>query len=446
MNIKFINHASVIFECEDVKILTDPWYCGSPFNNGWDLLVEKDIDINSLDFNYLWYSHEHPDHFSIADIKKISNDKRKNITILFQKAPDQKVKGFCENLGFKVMELENNKTYNIKDVEITCSPVGGFDSWLSLTFKGKTILNVNDCRIETTQELLNLKKQVGKIDVLMTQFGWANWIGNKNDKDAIQISKDMVYHKLDNQIDILNPEFIIPFASFSWFSHAENNHCNDDIITVQDFIDRYPDENIITMYIDDEWVVGEDKDCSDSIQKWTDAYSITKLPKHNSTSISMEKLQQSFLDMKQKIQKDNDWNSILALKKEGVLQASLIHITDLNKTISFDITRDTLIEVDIDYNIKKSQIYWSGSPDLHLSSDSLNYAMKFSWGRGTLTVNGRFQANYHTFYRFLRQTHIYYGNNIGKNYPDDITKEEIINPKCLVLETISKRKMYSSVV
>ena len=73
MKIKFINHASVIFDCGDVKILTDPWYSGSAFNNGWDLLAQNDTDINDLDFNYLWYSHEHPDHFSLVDLKKISD-------------------------------------------------------------------------------------------------------------------------------------------------------------------------------------------------------------------------------------------------------------------------------------------------------------------------------------------------------------------------------------
>jgi L-ascorbate metabolism protein UlaG (beta-lactamase superfamily) len=38
MNIKFINHASVMFDLGEVRILTDPWYQGLVFNDGWSLL------------------------------------------------------------------------------------------------------------------------------------------------------------------------------------------------------------------------------------------------------------------------------------------------------------------------------------------------------------------------------------------------------------------------
>ena len=67
--------------------------------------------------------------------------------------------------------------------------------------------------------------------------------------------------------------------------------------------------------------------------------------------------------------------------------------------------------------------------------------MRNAWGRGTLMINGRFQANYNSLYKFLRQTHIYYGNNIGKTFPKDIKEEEIINPKCFVFETIKDSKL-----
>lgn len=51
-------------------------------------------------------------------------------------------------------------------------------------------------------------------------------------------------------------------------------------------------------------------------------------------------------------------------------------------------------------------------------------------------INGRFQANYNTLHRFLRQTHVYYGNNIGKRFPQHISLDEIVDPKCFVFEMI----------
>ena len=426
MKIELINHASVIFKCGETKILTDPWYCESPFNNGWSLLVEKDIDINALDFNYLWYSHEHPDHFSIADIKKISEDRKKEITILFQKTPDQKVKGFCEKLGFKVKELEPMTSYELEDgVIITCGIEGGFDSWISVSHEGKTALNINDCRVEEEEELNEIKDLIGDVDVLLTQFSWANWVGNSGDENAIEISRGLVHYRVDNQIKFLNPDYIIPFASFTWFSHEENSFCNHNAITVKEFVDRYPNENMITLYLGDEWEVGNARDCSEAVATWMDVTRGDREPKHKSKTVPTQDLLDSFAHMKSKIQKDNDWQAILDLHESGDLEDCVVHLTDTDQKFLFNITGYTLTET-------------SKPWDIQMGSESFNYLMRHAWGRGTLMINGRFQANYKTLYRFLRQTHIYYGNNIGKTYPIDIKPEEIINPKCFVFETIGE--------
>lgn len=425
MKIQFINHASVIIKCGDVKILTDPWYCGSAFNNGWSLLVEPNIDINSLDFNYIWYSHEHPDHFSIEDIKKINEKRKKEITILFQKTPDQKVKSFCINLGFSVMELENFVRYKIGKAEVMCAPVGGFDSWLYVKFNNQSLLNINDCRLETEEEIKLLKKELGSIDVLMTQFSWANWIGNSGDVLTNKRAREMVWHRTDNQINILKPKFIIPFASFIWFSHEENYFCNDNGITVKEFSDKYDNKKVVVMYPEDEWRVGKDTDCSASISKWLKINLDKARPKYFAGRIEFDTLQKSFDYMKLKLKEKNDWNSILDLKKSGYLEECAIKLNDLGATFLFDITKDKLIETD-------------SCPDIKMGSESFNYLMRNTWGRGTLMVNGRFQANYDRLYKFLRQTHIYYGNNIGKTFPKEIKEEEIVNPKCFVFETVRK--------
>ena len=100
---------------------------------------------------------------------------------------------------------------------------------------------------------------------------------------------------------------------------------------------------------------------------------------------------------------------------------------DVGKNYVFDITKQELTETNKDY-------------DIATSSECFNYLMRNAWGRGTLMVNGRFQANYNTLYRFLRQTHVYYGNNIGKTFPKHISLDEIIDPKCFVFEMIQPEK------
>ena len=71
MKVKFLGHSSILIESGDSKVLCDPWYTGKVFNEGWGLLSTPKFTMGDLDFNYIWYSHEHPDHFSVPDIKSI---------------------------------------------------------------------------------------------------------------------------------------------------------------------------------------------------------------------------------------------------------------------------------------------------------------------------------------------------------------------------------------
>ena len=103
MKIKFIQHASIIIDCGKNKILCDPWFTGTAFNDGWKSIHDSEVNINDLDFNYIWFSHEHPDHFSVPDLKKL---KRKDIKILYQETIDNKVRDYCTNAGFEVIELK----------------------------------------------------------------------------------------------------------------------------------------------------------------------------------------------------------------------------------------------------------------------------------------------------------------------------------------------------
>ena len=109
--IKFINHASFIVKNKNFNLLIDPWFSGSSFDNGWDLISETKIDDEELkNITHIWFSHEHPDHFSVKDLKYIYN-LNKDIKILFQETLDKRVINFCKNLGFTVIEVKNYQKY-----------------------------------------------------------------------------------------------------------------------------------------------------------------------------------------------------------------------------------------------------------------------------------------------------------------------------------------------
>ena len=76
-NLEFVNHACFFYENLDFIFICDPWVEGTAFNDGWNLLdcstSNKEL-ISKLSKNkkdiYIWYSHEHSDHFFYFFLKR----------------------------------------------------------------------------------------------------------------------------------------------------------------------------------------------------------------------------------------------------------------------------------------------------------------------------------------------------------------------------------------
>ena len=98
--ITWVNHAGYILSYNNINVLVDPWINGTSFNNGWNLLTESFFPKNLIDnIDYLWISHEHPDHFSPGNLKLLNNER---IRVLFQKTNDKRVVNFLKK---KILKL-----------------------------------------------------------------------------------------------------------------------------------------------------------------------------------------------------------------------------------------------------------------------------------------------------------------------------------------------------
>ena len=63
MKLTLLNHASCIFEFDDVSILCDPWLDKIIFNEGWGLKWKVDFNFKIIsNCKYLWISNFHEDH------------------------------------------------------------------------------------------------------------------------------------------------------------------------------------------------------------------------------------------------------------------------------------------------------------------------------------------------------------------------------------------------
>tara|TARA_B100000315_G_C14548927_1_gene574706 strand:- start:85 stop:1371 length:1287 start_codon:yes stop_codon:yes gene_type:complete len=417
--IRFINHASILL---DEKILCDPWYSGSIFLNSWNLLYENNIDINSIIPQYIWFSHEHPDHFNPPDLLKIEEDKKP--TILFQKTDDKKVKSWCEHHGFKVKELEPYKRYNLKEGgDIMCGVVSGFDSFLHYRNKKYSIFNANDCQLYDKQELKKVKEAVGEVDYLFTQFGFANWAGNKGDSEMPKIARKLNQETVRNQIEILQPKYVVPFACFVYYSHEENFYWNKNAVNIKmayDFLTKELKQNVIVptpgakiIGVKQKYNLSEKTLLQENVEAldfWSDLSKNLK-PKNKAKKILIDYLQIEFGIMRKHILRDNSL-------KTFNLSPTVIYLTDLNKCVIFDIKKP---ELEVFDDISEF--------DVSMSSECLDMIMKHPYGRGTITINGRFTANYKRFNKFLDQTNLYYYNNIGRYLGKNLKISEITNQK-----------------
>jgi UDP-MurNAc hydroxylase len=244
MKIKLYRSATVGIKLKNFKILMDPWLTDGEYYGSWSHYpyynLEKNLDeINS--YNAIYVSHIHPDHCSENTLKKINKD----IPVYIHSYHSKFLKFKIERLGFKVIELDNNKRTQInKNAYINiiaadnCNPELCFkfagcadfsakngnsqqiDS-VSIIDDGKNVLmNVNDCPYELAKSIFgDIKKQYDKINILLTGYGGAGpypqCFDNFNLIEKKTAAKKKEYQFLTqaiNYIDEINPDYYLPFA------------------------------------------------------------------------------------------------------------------------------------------------------------------------------------------------------------------------------------------
>jgi hypothetical protein len=403
-NIFFLNHASFIIEHNKIKVLNDPYLFGSAFNDGWNLLKEFNHSEFIKDLTHIYFSHEHPDHFSIPFLKSISLEERKRITIIYQETYDKRVKNFCEKLGFNFLEIRNLKENKISEnFYITIGKVPFYDSWINYRINDKNILNVNDSVLDNPNVLFLIKKKIRDIDVLFTQYSYANFIP---ENQQISIAIDCL-KKIKEQDNILKPSFIVPFASLIYFSHKENYFMNKNINTIQiahDYIKKNCKAYPIILKPNENWIINK-KDNYNSLDFWNKIYAnIPNLKlNHSHLNTDSKTLIEKSKNYLERIKKNNNNLLIYFLYKLKFFNDISIFLTDLKKFFNFNV---------ID-GLKENLIH-KDKFTIEMSSDSLQFIFDYDYGFDTLLVNARFRASHNNINKITRNFIIGSLNNSGR--------------------------------
>jgi UDP-MurNAc hydroxylase len=98
MKIRFVSHASFSVDSNGTTLLCDPWLFGKAFNQGWALLSPA-ATVPWEKIDYVWISHQHPDHLHFPTLKSLDTQQREHLTMLYQKHASQRIPRVLQGLG-----------------------------------------------------------------------------------------------------------------------------------------------------------------------------------------------------------------------------------------------------------------------------------------------------------------------------------------------------------
>jgi hypothetical protein len=396
VTIEFLNHASVRVVTERTSLVSDPWFSGPIFNDGWDLLWTSDeLAQRAADSDFIWISHEHPDHFSPAFFRRLHG---RNPEVLFQETRDGRVAQYLRGHGFRVRELKAGERILLSSLDrLTIGKNGLYDSWNLIESPHRKILNLNDCILKTPGDLRSVRRSVGDIDVLLTQFSYAGWVGKPGNRTLRERAAQRRLDIVRTQIECLRPRYIVPFASFGWFCHEENAYLNDSVNRISDFLDVCAGAPVVPIILapGESWDVGNPHQNRTAIEFWQRMFAgVATRPRIKSPApTDLRTLVQECEAYRARTFARNSKAWMSALARIPVLDffhPVRIRLTDLNTCVQFSFF-DGLDEVAA-----------SDRADAEMSSDSLVFIFRNDFGFDTLMANARFSASKKGLDRMLR--------------------------------------------
>ncbi len=405
MQIEWINHAGFVLSSGATNLLIDPWLEGRSFNNSWELLSKGVFSYQDFArVRYIWFSHEHPDHFQPQNLRKIDAELRAQIVVLYQPTRDRRVISYCRSLGFADC-IELGPEWKTLDggLQVFCQKADFGDSWLAARDqRGKTLVNLNDCVFSHDSGLRAIKKVVGDVDLLVTQFSIASWWGNPDDEEPWRRAAQVQLDQVTREVEALGPRQLLLSASFVRFCHAENAYMNayaNSVATAVDHVVADGRAVPVVLYPGDRWVVGEAHDNAAALARYReDEVQAETRPLVQSSSFKLEELQSATSAFIGKLRSRNA-ASLLAL-----IRPAVIRLIDLEKTVRLSLSGLDIVDDNL-------------TADVELSSDALMFCLKNEFGGDTLFVSGRYRVPAAgQFIHFQRWFVIALANGRGVNY------------------------------
>jgi UDP-MurNAc hydroxylase len=407
VKVRFIGHACVVVECSGTSILMDPWLSGKIFNNSWTLRPDPVFDRQLLDrIDFLWISHEHPDHCHFPTLSSFPDSFKQRVTVLFQTRDCEKMLAAFRGLGYQYFRLLPHreavslalKPSAPESAKVYCYHAGLMDSALAVIDHGQVLLNANDTRLSTSECGLILN-DLKHVDVLLSQFSLAAYAGFEPPERYLPKRASQILHNLSEVHRALGADVTIPFASFIYFSSEDNKYVNrfaNTVCDAHDYLNRRG-QNSVVLYPGDSYQVGAVHDSSQALRRYETIPSSDELSYDPIETKPLAAIFDAYAAMAEQI-RERYSRALLML-----LRPVTVKIPDLDKTIVFSLASGRIEE------ISDSML-----PDLSVNSQPLWFGFKFPFGIQTLGVSARFRL--HRNFRNWKMHRILFSLNNGGIY------------------------------
>jgi UDP-MurNAc hydroxylase len=400
--VEWINHASYLMRVGDISLVCDPWLEGTAFKDGWSHISRTAFGYDRFSgVTHIWISHQHPDHFAPISLKNIPKEDRARIVVLYQETDDKLVVSWLRSNGFRnTKEVQLRRWLPLApDIDIQVGTLFD-DSWLALRHDGRIYLNVNDCVLKTPERIQEIADHTGKVDVLFTQFSYAQWIGNPGDTELRRQDAREKYDRLRMQNEIFDPKYIVPFASYIYFCHEENFFMNDSVNRVADVashIETSFEKTPVVLYPGETWHIdGAAPDWRPSARRYGEDLDakIAGGPTQHVNRLQPSDVADAIDGFLRRLARKNP---IAPLLLSG--QRTTVYLTDAGQ--AYELTSRGIRSITLSER----------ETDISTSAENVLYAFRTPWGGNTLHVSGRFTSYvpgaHLRFFNFMHQLHHY---------------------------------------
>jgi L-ascorbate metabolism protein UlaG (beta-lactamase superfamily) len=250
--ITLLNHAAVKIQIGGVSVLTDPWFWGTCFKDGWGLCTDSPAALEEArSCDVMWISHFHGDHLHVPTLKELAR-LAPAMLVVANDSVNFSMSEAMRRIGFRnVVSLAERSAFQVDGaLEVLRIPATGIDNMLVMRGPDGILLNYNDCNLPY-RAIKALAARIGAIDILLTNYNVAGKVLElpAPEPGCVKLRQREM---LERTVDLFDPRWVVPFASMHYFRAPESQDHNDMLLTAAEL--AAADPRIIPVEVGDRVV------------------------------------------------------------------------------------------------------------------------------------------------------------------------------------------------